>query len=90
MTPGFYCYILRCSDGTFYTGWCKDPQRREKVHNAGRGARYTRTRLPVTLVYVETQPDQAEAMRREKAIKRMTRGRKQQLIQKAAEPVPGD
>jgi len=90
MNPGFYCYILRCSDGTFYTGWCKDPQRRAKQHNAGRGARYTRTRLPVALVYVETQPDQAVAMHREKTIKRMTHRRKQQLIEQASSSTPLD
>ena len=58
----FYCYILECVDGSYYTGWTMDPQRREKQHNRGRGARYTRTRLPVHIVYVEELPDRKTAM----------------------------
>ncbi len=76
----FYCYILECADGTYYTGWTTDPQRRLRTHNRGAGARYTRTRRPVRLVYVETQPGRAEAMRRERTIKTYPRGKKQALI----------
>jgi putative endonuclease len=76
----FYCYILECADGTYYTGWTIDPQRRVAVHNKGRGARYTRTRCPVKLVYVEELPDQKSAMKREIAIKKMTRKGKKKLI----------
>jgi putative endonuclease len=79
----FYCYILECADGTFYTGWTTDPPRREKQHNAGRGARYTRARRPVKMVYVEEQPDRTTAMKRERAIKTMTRERKKMLAGKA-------
>jgi putative endonuclease len=75
-----FCYIIECSDGTFYTGWAVDAERRLKVHNAGRGARYTRARRPVKLVYVEPQPDRTTAMKRERAIKRLTRAGKQALI----------
>jgi putative endonuclease len=75
-----YCYIVECVDGTLYTGWTTDPERRVKVHNAGRGARYTRTRRPVKLVYLEPQPDRVSAMKRERAIKTMTRLQKQKLI----------
>lgn len=75
-----YCYILECADGTYYTGWTTEPERRVKAHNAGRGARYTRTRLPVRLVYVEPQPDRTAAMKREKAIKTLSRKQKQKLI----------
>lgn len=75
-----YCYIVECSDGTLYTGWTTDPARRVKAHNAGRGARYTRTRGPVRLVYVEEQPDRASAMKREKAIKALPRYKKIKLI----------
>ncbi len=75
-----YCYILECADGTYYTGWSTDPARREKQHNQGRGARYTRTRRPVRLVYVELQPDRANAMRRERALKAMRREQKRKLI----------
>jgi putative endonuclease len=60
-----YCYIVECADGTLYTGWTTDPERRVKTHNAGRGAHYTRMRGPVRLVYVEEQPDRASAMKRE-------------------------
>ncbi len=77
------CYIVECSDGTFYTGWAVDAERRLKMHNSGRGARYTRTRRPVKLVYVEPQPDRTTAMKRERAIKRFTRAKKQALIDRA-------
>jgi len=77
----FYCYIVKCSDGTFYTGWTTDPERREGQHNAGRGAKYTRTRRPVRLVYVEEQPDRSTAMKRERAIKSLSRERKKKLIE---------
>jgi putative endonuclease len=76
----FYCYILECADGTYYTGWTTDPPRRERQHNSGRGARYTRTRLPVRLVYLEEQADRASAMRRERAIKQLRRRQKSKLI----------
>ena len=81
MDPPCYCYIVECADGTYYTGWAVDPQRRVAVHNKGRGARYTRMRLPVKLVYVEPQPDRTTAMKRELAIKRMDRARKMRLIE---------
>ncbi len=76
----FYCYLLECADGTFYTGWTTDPQRREKEHNAGTGARYTSTRRPVRMVYVEEMPDKVSALKRELAIKRMPRKKKQALV----------
>src|SRR5512142_1327846 len=78
-----YCYIVECSDGTYYTGWTVDIERRLKVHNAGRGAKYTSTRRPVRLVYLEPQPDQSTAMKRERAIKRLRRAGKQALIKKS-------
>lgn len=74
-----YCYIVECADGTYYTGWAIDPAKRVEVHNKGRGARYTRTRLPVKLVYVEEQPDRKTAMKREMAIKRLGREGKMKL-----------
>ena len=77
-----YCYIVECSDGTFYTGWTTDLERRVKTHNAGRGARYTRIRLPVKLVYHEPQADKSSALKRERAIKKMGREQKQKLIKK--------
>jgi putative endonuclease len=75
-----YCYIVQCADGTYYTGWTTDPVRRVKTHNKGRGAKYTKMRLPVRLVYVEEQPDRRSAMKRERVIKKMTRSQKQNLI----------
>ena len=75
-----YCYMVECSDGTLYTGWTTDAERRIKVHNAGRGARYTSTRRPVRLVYLESHPDQTSAMRRERVIKAMPRRKKLALI----------
>ena len=78
----FYCYILECADGSLYTGWTTEPERRVKQHNAGRGAKYTRTHRPVKLVYVEELPDRASAMKRELVIKGMPRERKLKLIKK--------
>jgi putative endonuclease len=75
-----FVYIVRCADGTYYTGWSTDVVRRVAVHNAGRGGQYTRTHRPVTLVYQEEVPDRRTAMRRELAIKRYTRERKELLI----------
>ena len=75
-----YCYIVKCVDGTFYTGWTTDPERRVAAHNKGLGAKYTKMRRPVKLVYVEEQPDRNTAMKRERAIKKMTRSQKQKLI----------
>lgn len=75
----FYCYLLECADGSYYTGWTTDPARRERQHNHGSGAAYTRMHRPVKLVYVEEQPDRATAMRREIAIKRYSHERKKKL-----------
>lgn len=75
-----YCYILKCADGTYYTGWTTDPERRAAQHNKGNGARYTRTRRPVKLVYVEPQVDRKTAMKRERAIKALSRIQKRNLI----------
>jgi putative endonuclease len=78
----YFCYILECSDGTFYTGWTTDPSRREQQHNAGTGARYTRIRRPVKLIYVEEVGDRSLALKRELQIKAMSRERKIKLIKK--------
>ena len=68
----FYCYMLKCKDGSFYTGWTIDLDKRLQVHDSGRGARYTRSRLPVTLVYFEELDSRADAMRRERELKKKT------------------
>jgi putative endonuclease len=78
----FYCYILECADGSYYTGWTADPQRRLKQHNRGTASRYTRARLPVRMVYLEELPDRSSAMKREHAIKHLTRAKKSRLINK--------
>ena len=77
----FYTYILECSDGSLYTGYTNDLERRVRVHNMGKGAKYTRARLPCRLVYYETFLSKSEAMKREYFIKhRMTRKDKVDLI----------
>lgn len=75
-----YTYILRCRDGTLYTGWTNDLEKRLLAHNAGTGAKYTRPRRPVTLVYAEACPTKEAAMRREWEIKQLTRIQKLRLI----------
>ena len=78
--PVFYTYILRCADGTYYTGYTPDLEKRLLTHNGGKGAKYTRSRLPVTLVYFEEYKDKSEAMAREYRIKKMSRKEKEKLI----------
>lgn len=80
-TPAdWWVYILRCRDGSLYTGITTDLARRVKQHNAGTAARYTRVRRPVTLVYQESQPNRSEASKREAAIKRLTRTEKLAML----------
>lgn len=75
-----YTYILKCSDGTYYTGWTNNIMKRLENHNAGKGAKYTKSRLPVELVYYEAFETKEEAMRREYEIKQLTRAEKEKLI----------
>lgn len=75
-----YVYILRCGDGTYYTGSTTDLTRRVAAHNEGRGAKYTRGRRPVQVVYWERADSWSQALRREAAIKRLTRAQKKALI----------
>ena len=75
-----YVYLLRCADGSLYCGWTTDPQARLKAHNSGRGAKYTRSRLPVELVHLETYEDRHEALSRECRIKQMSRAEKEKLL----------
>lgn len=74
-----FVYIVECSDGTLYTGYSKDYEKRIAAHNAGRGAKYTRTRRPVRLVFLQALATQSAAMKREAEIKRMSRAEKVQL-----------
>lgn len=75
-----YTYILKCRDGSLYTGWTNDIERRLKAHNEGYGAKYTKSRRPVELVYYEEFDTKKEAMRREYRIKHLSRKKKELLI----------
>lgn len=75
------CYMLRCADGSLYTGWTNDLEKRLAAHNAGHGAKYTRSRRPVTLVWYEDCGSQEAAMSREWHIKRLTRAQKLRLLE---------
>ena len=77
-----YVYILRCADGSLYTGWTNDLEQRVKTHNAGKGAKYTKTRLPVELVYYEEYEEKGEALSRELSIKKLKKTAKEKLILK--------
>lgn len=77
-----YTYILECADGTLYTGWTNDLDKRLQAHNSGKGAKYTRSRLPVKMVYAESHADKRDAMRREHEIKQLARNEKLTLIKR--------
>lgn len=79
MTFG-YVYILRCADDTLYTGWCKDLDQRLKTHNSGKGAKYTRARLPVKLVYYKEIEDMSQALKEEIRIKKLSKKKKEELV----------
>ena len=85
MEQGCFVYMVECADGSLYTGWTNRLPPRIAAHNRGRGAKYTRSRLPVRLVWAEAQPDSSAALRREAALKRLTRREKLALI--AAAPL---
>ncbi|MBV0902091.1 GIY-YIG nuclease family protein [Haloarcula salina] len=76
-----YVYVLRCSDGTFYTGYTTDVERRVREHDAGEGAKYTRGRTPVELVHVESFESRSAAMSREYEVKQRTRAGKERLVE---------
>ncbi|MGE5473949.1 MAG: GIY-YIG nuclease family protein [Ignavibacteriales bacterium] len=76
----YYMYILECSDGTLYTGWTNNLQNRLQKHNQGKGAKYTRSRTPLTLKYFELFSDKTEAQRREYFVKKLSREEKLKLI----------
>lgn len=84
----YFVYMLRCCDGTLYTGYTNDVKRREAVHNTGKGAKYTKSRLPVALVYFEEHESKSLAMKRECAIKKMTRPQKEALIAERSDYEP--
>jgi putative endonuclease len=78
----WFVYLLRCADATFYTGITTDLIRRSGLHNAGKASRYTRSRLPVTVIYSEWHPNRSSALRRERFIKSLTRKQKEAIIRK--------
>ena len=79
-----FVYIVRCADGTLYTGYARDPRARVRVHNSGRGARYTSGRRPVVLVYSEAWQSRGDALSREYQLKQWPRRRKEALIAETA------
>jgi putative endonuclease len=83
-TLGWVVYVLRCRTGQLYTGCTTDLERRVREHNSGTGSRFTRSRLPVAVVYVEDLGSRSEALRRERAIKAMRRGEKLLLVSHTA------
>jgi putative endonuclease len=88
MTYMHFVYIVRCADGTLYTGYARDPERRTRVHNAGRGAKYTARRLPVLLVYWERCDSRSAALKREHAVKRLARTQKEALASRLSASIP--
>ena len=78
-----YTYILKCADDTLYCGWTNDLEKRLEAHNSGKGAKYTRSRLPVELIYYEEFETKEEAMSREYHIKKLPREKKLELIRKS-------
>lgn len=82
----WHFYLARCSDGSLYSGIAVDPVKRMEVHNAGNGAKYTRSRLPVEMVYSETLPDQSSALKREAEVRKWSHRKKEELtVRKAKE-----
>jgi putative endonuclease len=81
-----HVYIVQCADGTLYTGYALDPAARVAAHNDGRGARYTRSRRPVTLVYSEAFASKSQALAREYALKQLPRRAKEALVRPQAQP----
>lgn len=77
---GYFVYILLCADGTFYTGTSNDVKKRVQTHNRGQGAKYTKTRRPVKLLYTEKLADKSAALKREIAIKKLSRSQKESLL----------
>ena len=75
--------MVRCADGTLYTGFARDPDARVRVHNSGKGSKYTRSRRPVSLVYLESCESQSVALKREGQLKLWSRAQKEALIQRA-------
>ena len=78
----YYVYMLRCADGSLYTGITSDLEKRMKTHNSGKASHYTAARLPVQLAYTEEQPDKSSALKREYVLRNLTRAEKEHLLAK--------
>ena len=76
----YYVYLARCRDQSLYAGICLDPNEREKIHNSGKGAKYTRSRLPIRFVFIEQCTSKSIALKREAAIKRLKKAEKEKLL----------
>lgn len=76
-----WAYLVRCNDGSLYAGWAADIEKRVETHNSGKGAKYTRSRLPVTLAWAQEYATKSEAMVQEAALKKMTKAAKEALVQ---------
>ncbi len=87
MENNFYVYMLRCSDDTLYTGYCKDIVSRLKMHSSGKASKYTRARLPVELMYIKKLDTKSEAMKEEIRIKKLTRIKKLKMIEEYKESI---
>ena len=85
-SAGFFVYLARCADGTYYCGYSRDVEKRIEVHNLGKGAKYTRARRPVELVYTERKKTILHAMRRELEVKALSRKQKEGLIKHWRKP----
>ena len=83
MAKSYFVYIVECADGTYYTGYTTEVERRVAEHNAGKGARYTSGRGPVEVIHTETYDQRSDAMKREHAIKQLCRSKKEELIDKS-------
>jgi putative endonuclease len=75
-----FVYMVRCADGTLYTGYARDPEKRAQAHNSGRGAKYTSSRLPVSVVFSEACESRSDALKREHQLKRLSRLEKEELL----------
>ena len=83
-----FVYMVRCADGTLYTGYARDPEKRARAHNTGRGARYTAMRRPVSLVYAEACQSLSAALKREHELKQFPRAKKEALVDSALRTSP--
>jgi putative endonuclease len=79
-----FVYMVRCADGSLYTGYTRDPKQREQSHNAGRGARYTSGRRPVRLVHLERHKTIGDALRRERQLKQWSKARKEAVVRRGS------